>query len=106
MKLLLAQHQRKISSRIGLLFLLTAALLVILPPNNLSAQTPQRKTVNGRVTNDKGEAIAGASVLVKGTTTGVNTNTSGNYTISVANNATLVISYVGFDKKKFVWVQL
>jgi TonB-linked SusC/RagA family outer membrane protein len=97
MKLLLAQRQRKISSRVGLLFLLTAALLVILPPNNLLAQT---KTVRGRVTNDKGEAIAGASILVKGTTTGVNTNSSGDYTITVANSATLVISYVGFDNKE------
>ncbi|MDB5211417.1 MAG: TonB-dependent receptor plug, partial [Sediminibacterium sp.] len=99
MKRLLAQHQRKISSRIGLLFLLTAALLVILPQNNLSAQT-QRKTVKGHVTNDKGEAVSGASVLVKGTTTGTNTNTNGDYTISVANNATLVISYVGYDAKE------
>lgn len=98
MKRLLAQRQRKI---LGLVFLLTTALPVILPQNNLSAQTQaQRKTVKGHVTNEKREAVSGASVSVKGTTTGTNTDVKGDYNISVANNATLVISYVGYDAKE------
>ncbi len=102
MKLLLAQQQRKTPYRtgnffrLGMLFLLSAALLVIMPQNHAFAQA-QKKTVKGRVINEKGEAVSGASVLIKGTTTGVNTDTKGDYSISVSANATLVISYVGYD---------
>lgn len=86
---------------LGLAVFLSAALTVVIPQNNLYAQAQsQRKTVKGHVTNEKGEGIAGASVLIKGTSTGVNTDTRGDYSISVPNNAVLVISYVGYDTKE------
>lgn len=100
MKLLLAQHPGKLAGRMCLLFLVATALLVILPQNNLLSQTGQRKTVKGHVTNDKGEAVPNASVQVKGTTTGTTTNASGDYSVSVTGNATLVISYVGYEDKE------
>jgi TonB-linked SusC/RagA family outer membrane protein len=99
MKLLLTQLQRKIAKPVSmvLVFLVSAALLM--PQNNAFAQA-QKKTVKGRVINEKGEAVSGASVLIKGTTTGVNTDIRGDYNISAAANATLVISYVGYDAKE------
>ena len=57
------------------------------------------QTVTGRVTSAAdGSAIPGASILVKGTTTGAATDADGKYTLSVANpaNAVLVVSYIGF----------
>jgi TonB-linked SusC/RagA family outer membrane protein len=99
MKRLLAQQQRNGTARIGLLLLLSAALLVILPQKNLWAQS-QTKTVKGRVTNEKGEPIPGASVSVKGTQTGANTNAQGDYSLAAANNATLVFSYVGYETQE------
>lgn len=107
MKFLLAPQSKKQENRlVGLLglcmlFFLPAGLLIILPANDASAQTQSaRKTVKGRVINEKGEAVSGASVLIKGTTTGVTTNAQGDYTISVAANATIVVSYVGYDSKE------
>lgn len=56
-----------------------------------------KSTVTGKVTNDKGEPLAGATVLVKGTQTAVITDETGTFSISVDNlNATLVVSSVGF----------
>lgn len=46
------------------------------PGNNKSTRT---KTVNGTVTDQNGEPIIGANVLVKGTTNGIITDINGNY---------------------------
>src|SRR4051812_37081558 len=53
-------------------------------------------TVRGRVTDEKGAAIEGASVVVKGTKAGTSTDAAGNYSISAAMGSTLVISSVNF----------
>lgn len=60
----------------------------------------QGKTISGRVTNDANQPVAGASVLVKGTTTGTTTDNNGNFSISVPSNATLVISSINFAEKE------
>lgn len=62
----------------------------------------QNKTVSGKVTDAKdGSAVAGASVSVKGTKLGTQTNTNGEFTLSVpATATTLVISSVGFGTKE------
>ena len=59
----------------------------------------QNLTVNGRVTDEKGDPIAGASVQVKGTRTGTTANTDGTFTLKAANGATLVVSALGFESK-------
>jgi TonB-linked SusC/RagA family outer membrane protein len=57
----------------------------------------QNRTVTGRVTDDKGSPVAGASVLVKGTTLGTNTKEDGTFSISVPQSArTLVITALNF----------
>jgi len=56
----------------------------------------QSKTVTGTVTDKDGAGVAGASVVVKGSNLGTNTNANGAFTISVPPSAkTLVISFVG-----------
>jgi len=53
--------------------------------------------VSGTVVDAQGEPVIGASVIIKGTSTGTVTDFDGNFTIqSVPQNATLVISYVGY----------
>jgi len=54
----------------------------------------QNITVKGVVTDEKGAPVAGASVLVKGSTVGTSTDASGNFSISAAKGATLLISSV------------
>lgn len=60
----------------------------------LNAQTI---TVSGVVSDPSGEPLIGASILAQGTTVGTSTNIDGEYTINVAPEATLVVSYVGYD---------
>ncbi len=53
--------------------------------------------VTGTVVDVSGEAIIGASVMVKGTSNGTITDYDGNFTIqNVPQNGSLVISYVGY----------
>ena len=57
----------------------------------------QDRTVTGRVIDESGAGLPGASVTVKGTSRGTTTNTDGNYSISIpSNNATLVYSFIGY----------
>jgi TonB-linked SusC/RagA family outer membrane protein len=55
----------------------------------------QQKTVTGRVTDDAGSPVAGASVIIKGTTTGTQTNTSGNYSIRAVPEQVLQFRFIG-----------
>ncbi len=52
--------------------------------------------VEGKVTSSSGAPVIGASVVVKGGTTGTYTDAQGNFSIQVADNATLVFSAVGY----------
>ena len=52
-------------------------------------------TVKGKIVDDKGEPLIGATVQQKGTTVGVMTNASGTFSLTVPSDATLVVSYVG-----------
>lgn len=55
----------------------------------------QNRTITGQVTDENGNAVVGASVLVKGTRIGTTTNFSGSFTLSVPATAkTLQISSV------------
>lgn len=56
--------------------------------------------ITGKVTGPSNEPLAGASVLVKGTTNGTTTNNDGNFTLTVPENATLVISIIGFESQE------
>lgn len=67
---------------------------------NYSAQ--QNKVVKGRVIDQNGDAVIGASVLVKGTTRGTITDVDGNFSVDVAKGESLVISYIGFVEQEIV----
>ena len=102
MKIRLTQNQSeagacsrllKQARAIALLYGLTIFfVLPVMAQNNI--------TVRGKVTNEKAEPVAGASVIVKGTQNGTTTNNSGDYQISAPANATLVISSVGYPSKE------
>ncbi len=62
----------------------------------LPAQAQDRVTVSGRLTDTGQNPLIGASVIERGTTNGVTTDVDGRYQISVAKNATLDFSFVGY----------
>src|ERR1700710_1946542 len=57
----------------------------------------QTITVTGKVTDEKGASVAGATVTEKGTRNATTTHDDGSYSIQVKNKAKLVISYVGYE---------
>ena len=55
-----------------------------------------QRTISGEIKDGNGSALPGATILIKGTTTGTTSDANGKYTISVPNdNTVLVISSVG-----------
>ena len=61
----------------------------------------QQLQVQGKVTDATGEGLIGASVLVKGTTSGVITDIDGNYELQIqGGEATLVFSYIGMQTQE------
>jgi len=56
-----------------------------------------QRTITGTIMDESGESLIGASVLVKGTTSGTVTDIDGGFSLGVpANSEALVVSYTGF----------
>ena len=59
-----------------------------------AAQTQQ---ISGTVVDAEGKPVAGATVMVDGTTNGTTTNAAGQFVLSAAADATLQVSFIGYD---------
>ncbi|MCX8019210.1 MAG: SusC/RagA family TonB-linked outer membrane protein [Chitinophagaceae bacterium] len=62
------------------------------------AVNAQNIEVRGKVTDDKGNPVSGASVVRKGTRVGTTTDNNGNFKITVPRDAVLVITSIGFNR--------
>ncbi len=65
-----------------------------------AAPQSRAMSVTGRVTDASGQPIVGASVIVRGTTVGVSTDTEGRFALEVPSPAasqTLEVSYLGYE---------
>ena len=60
----------------------------------------QTMTVKGIVKDETGLGIIGASVQVKGTTTGAITDFDGNFTLQAKQGDIIVISYIGYQTQE------
>ena len=61
----------------------------------------QKRLVTGVVLDSQGEPVVGANVFEKGEkTNGTITDIDGKFSLNVSDNATLVISFVGFKNPK------
>ena len=68
------------------------------------AQAQQTGVCTGRVIDEQGEPVIGATVLVKGTKQATATDIDGNFELkNVKSGAALVISYVGCGTQEVVW---
>lgn len=86
-----------------LLFAMPAAISYAASENGATSVsvTQQNGTCKGVVKDKAGEAVIGASVVVKGTTNGVITDLDGNFVLSnVPDGATIQISYVGYTPQE------
>jgi TonB-linked SusC/RagA family outer membrane protein len=58
---------------------------------------PAMISISGRVTDENGLPLEGATILVKGSSSGVKSDANGNFSIEAQPNSILVISFVGFE---------
>ena len=66
-----------------------------------SSINQQQKSVSGKVTDSYGATLPGVSVVVKGTTIGIITDSNGSYSLTkIPENATLVFSFVGMKSQE------
>lgn len=97
----------KVSAKTGLSFRqLNGTILVHIPKPVVAPEKEENslkadRVIRGRITDENGEPLPGASILVKGTTFGAVTDKDGNYALSVPDNSTtLVISFIGYVQKE------
>ena len=85
----------------GLSYNIVGDMVVISGLEAQSEQQPQATTtVRGIVRNAGGTPIVGATVVVRGTTTGTATDSDGSFTLNIPtslSNAALVVSFVGME---------
>ena len=63
--------------------------------------TVAQRTITGMVTDDTGEPLIGAAILVKATSSGTVTDIDGTYSLTLPEGATtLVFSYTGFQTQE------
>jgi hypothetical protein len=60
----------------------------------------QTRPITGRVVDETGTAVSGATVLVKGTSTGVPANANGEFTINAKRGDVLVISAMNYGSSE------
>ena len=86
--------KRSILLRIPLIRILALCVIFLFITLQTFAQ------ITGKVTDENGEALIGASVVLKNTTKGTITNADGSFSLDVEEGAMLVFSYTGFIKKE------
>ncbi|MFZ4726980.1 MAG: TonB-dependent receptor plug domain-containing protein, partial [Paludibacter sp.] len=83
----------------GLSILLLLSFIYFIPfLSELSAQT--KKTVKGIVTELNGDPIIGANVTILGSSIGTITTLDGSFNLSVPANATLKVTYIGYESQE------
>jgi len=65
-----------------------------------SQQQQQGRRVSGVIRDAEGEPVAGATVVQKGTSNGTATDNDGRFTLTVPDNAVLVINFLGFKQQE------
>ena len=56
----------------------------------------QQNEITGKITDESGNGLPGATIVIKGTSNGTSSDIEGNYTLSVPDGAVLTLNYVGY----------
>ena len=83
----------------GLTYRMMKNDLVVLYKPALNEQNAEVK-ITGKITDENGAALQGASVKIKGSNQGTSTDNTGNFSLSVPDNAVIIVSYVGYEAKE------
>ncbi|MDO3643616.1 MAG: SusC/RagA family TonB-linked outer membrane protein [Mucilaginibacter sp.] len=88
---------KKVLANSGYSFTVLANNLIVITTGN---ETVTNVTVTGKVLDETGLPAPGVSIRLKGTTVGTVTDAEGNFSISVPDNATLVVSFLGYETQE------
>ena len=81
----------------GLAYSITGQTVVI---KKLKIEPEVKLTkVSGRIVDEKGNPVAGATIVIQGTTQGVASDAEGNYTIPVKPDDILRVSFIGYKEE-------
>lgn len=70
------------------------------PVSDPNVENRDLHKVSGKITDDKGEPIIGANVIIRNSGKGTITDTDGHFQLEVPARATLQISYIGYESKE------
>lgn len=83
----------------GIKYVMEGANIILTRGQNLPVIQQNTVVIKGNVTDMKGEAIIGATILEYDTKNGSITNAAGNFTLEVSPEAELLISYLGYKSQ-------
>ncbi|MDR6562045.1 MULTISPECIES: TonB-dependent receptor [unclassified Arcicella] len=88
------QHLRKLQSLFSIIIVLGITSFQSIANKSIKSS---EQIINGIIKDEKGEALPGVNVIIKGTQKGVSSNQDGKYSITVnQKDATLIYSFVGY----------
>lgn len=93
-----SDYLTQVCENIGLGYVFENNYITLSPQINVANQ--DKKKITGKVTDQNGEPVIGASVVEKGTTNGIMTDIDGNFTLEVGDAAVVQISYIGYRTKE------
>lgn len=80
----------------GMVFNFGASINIHASPDEVPAIAV---TISGTITDADGNGLVGATIIEDGTTNGTTSRDGGKYSINVQENATLIVSFIGFEKQ-------
>lgn len=92
-------HALSIRRQIKPLAVLLLVTAFCLSAGATNAQNSGRKTITGSVVDGGGAPVIGASVIEQGTTNGIITDANGGFTLTVADNAVIEVSFLGYSPR-------
>ncbi len=90
-------------SSFGLKLTICCVVMAMLQQNvtaQVNTSSTAVKQISGKITTPTGEPLTGVTVSAKNSMNSTTTDAGGNFTMSVPGNATIVITYVGYQKQE------
>lgn len=95
-KILVSQVLDEILAGKNLDYSIISAKSIVIFDKKSTDKGKKKINISGIVTDDKGEPIIGASILLQGTSNGMITDLSGNFSLEASSGDVLEISYIGY----------
>ena len=89
----------------GLTYSIVSPKSIVISDVKASSEVKEKgvlRKYTGVVADAKGETIVGASVVIKGSSVGTNTNVDGQFTVEAASGSTLIVSFVGYVQREVI----